>query len=101
VAKRTEAAVLGLGHPNAGDLVLIAAGSRYLRGGFPAGGSASALGPPEVPGQHGFDADPALDGLYLHVGDGVSSQRLGVVRELDVAGRVAARLGIAPPGKVP
>jgi len=101
VAARTEAAALGLGHPNAGDLVLIAAGSRYLRGGLPAGGGVTALGPPEVPGQHGFDADPALDGLYLHVGDGVGSQRLGVVRELDVAGLVAARLGIAPPGRTP
>lgn len=96
VAERAEATTLGLGHPNAGDLVLIAAGPRYLLGGLPAA-EGSALGPPEVPGQHGFDPDPALDGLYLHVGDGVGPERLGVVRELDVAGLVAARLGIAPP----
>lgn len=100
VVERTEATTLGLGHPNAGDLVLIAAGPRYLLGGLPAA-EESALGPPEVPGQHGFDPDPALDGLYLHVGDGVGPERLGVVRELDVAGLVAARLGIAPPRRRP
>ena len=99
VANRGEAEPLGLSHPNMGDLVLIAAGPRHLRGGIPA--DLGALGPPDIPGQHGFDRDPALDGLFFHVGDGVAPANLGVVRELDVAGRVAARLGIAPPGRLP
>jgi predicted AlkP superfamily pyrophosphatase or phosphodiesterase len=101
VATRSEAAALGLDHPNAGDLVVVAAGSGYLRGGFPAGGNVAAFGPPEVAGQHGFDPDPALDGIFLHVGDGISPARLEVVREIDVAARVAARLGIAPPRRMP
>jgi predicted AlkP superfamily phosphohydrolase/phosphomutase len=101
VANRAEAAVLGLSHPNMGDLVLIAAGPRHVRSGLPAAGDLAALGPPEIPGQHGFDSDPALDGLFLHVGEGVRPQRLGVVRELDVAALVAARLGITPPGRKP
>ncbi|MEO8585178.1 MAG: alkaline phosphatase family protein [Acidobacteriota bacterium] len=101
VANRAEAVALGVSHPNMGDLILIAAGPRNLRGGLPAAGDLAALGPPEIPGQHGYGADPALDGLYLHVGDGVAPASLGVVRELDVAGLVAARLGIAPPGQTP
>ncbi len=97
VANRAEAAAFGLSHPNMGDLVLIAAGPRHMRNGLPPGGDLSPLGPPQIPGQHGFDADPALDGIYLHVGDGVAPAHLGVVEELDVARRVAARLGISPP----
>jgi len=84
-----------------GDLVLIAAGPRHLRGGLPPAGDLAPLGPPDIPGQHGFDRDPALDGLYLHIGEGVPPAALGVVRELDVAGLVAVRLGIAPPGRTP
>ena len=101
VAARSEAAALGLAHANAGDLVLIAAGASYVRGGMPAGAGTSVFAPPETPGQHGFASDPALDGIFLHVGDGIAPARLGVVPELDVARRIAERLGIAPPGRVP
>jgi predicted AlkP superfamily phosphohydrolase/phosphomutase len=98
VATRTEASALGLDHPNAGDLVVIAAGGTQLKNGLSPGGDANPFSLPDTPGQHGFDPDPALDGIFLHVGPGVPPRRLEAVRATDVAALVADRLGIRPPG---
>ncbi len=99
VALRGEAAALGLGHPNAGDLVLLAAPGTSLRSGFPrAGAEAPILLPPDVAAQHGYGPDPQLDGLFFHVGPGVEASRVPLVRSVDVAARVAARLGLSAPG---
>ena len=54
--------------------------------------------PAEPPGQHGFGPDPELDGLFFHVGDGIRPDRLPLFRSIDVAPRIAERLGIAAPG---
>jgi hypothetical protein len=99
VALRGEAATLGLDHPNSGDLVLLARPGTSLRPGFPRqGGQAPLLLPPDLASQHGYGPDPALDGLFFHVGPGLETARVPVVRAVDVAARVAARLGLSPPG---
>ncbi|HEV8267032.1 MAG TPA: alkaline phosphatase family protein, partial [Thermoanaerobaculia bacterium] len=98
VATRLEATELGLDHPNAGDLVLVAADGTTMRGGFPAEGEkASLFGEGENPGQHGFGPDPKLDGIFFHVGEGVEAQRVESFRAVDVAARVSERLQIDPP----
>lgn len=99
VALRGEAATLGLDHPNIGDLVLLAGRGTALRGGFPKlGAEAPVLLPADVAGQHGYGPDPTLDGIFFHVGRGLEPARLPLVRAVDVAARVAARLGLSPPG---
>lgn len=99
VALRGEAATLGLDHPNAGDLVLLAGPGLTLKSGFPAGGeSAPLLLPSEVAAQHGYGPDPELDGVFFHAGPGLTPSRLPVVRAVEVAARVSARLGLSPPG---
>ncbi len=99
VLTRKEARSLGLGHPNAGDLVVLAAGGATLRHGFTNRPDSSLFVPAEPPGQHGFGPDPELDGVFFEVGDGVARKRVPLVRSIDVAGIVAARLGISPPGQ--
>ncbi|HMM36053.1 MAG TPA: alkaline phosphatase family protein [Thermoanaerobaculia bacterium] len=99
VALRGEAATLGLDHPNVGDLLLLAGKGTALRGGFPKlGAEAPVLLPADVAGQHGYGPDPSLDGIFFHVGRGLEPARLPLVRAVDVAARVAARLGLSPPG---
>jgi hypothetical protein len=99
VALRGEAASLDLDHPNAGDLVLLAGRGTTLRSGFPRQGeSAPLLVPPDVAGQHGYGPDPDLDGIFFHGGPGLAPARVPVVKAVDVAARVAARLGLSPPG---
>jgi len=98
VATRLEAADLGLDHPNAGDLVLVAAGGTTMRGGFPPEGEkASLFGEGENPGQHGFGPDPKLDGIFFHSGEGIEPQRVESFRAVDVAARISERLQIEPP----
>jgi predicted AlkP superfamily phosphohydrolase/phosphomutase len=99
VLTRNEARSLGLDHPNAGDLVLVAAGEVTFRHGFTDRPDAPLLVPAQPPGQHGFGPDPELDGIFFEVGAGVGRKRVPLVRSIDVAAMVAARLGIAPPGK--
>jgi hypothetical protein len=99
VALRGEAAPLGLDHPNAGDLVLLAAPGTTLRGGFPKSGDAAPLlQPSDLAGQHGYGPDPELDGIFLYVGPGLGPARLPVVKAVEVAPRIAARMGLSPPG---
>ena len=99
VALRGEAASLDLDHPNAGDLVLLAGPGTTLRGGFPRQGDAAPLLlPADTAGQHGYGPDPELDGVFFHVGPGVEPARIPVVRAIEVAPRVTARMGLSPPG---
>ncbi len=97
VLTRAEARPLGLDHPNAGDLVVLAAGGVTFRHGFADRPDGPLFVPAFPPGQHGFPPDPGLDGIFFEVGDGIAKKRVPVVREVDVAGAVAARLGISPP----
>jgi hypothetical protein len=99
VLTRSEARSLGLDHPNAGDLVVVAAGETTLRHGYTDRPDAPLFVGAEPPGQHGFAPDPELDGIFFEVGDGVERKKVPLVRSVDVAAMVAARLGIAPPGK--
>lgn len=99
VALRGQAATLGLDHPNAGDLVLLAGPGTTLRSGFPAaGGSAPLLLPPGLAAQHGYGPDPELDGLFFHAGPGLAAGKVPLVRAVEVAARLSARLGLSPPG---
>ncbi len=99
VALRGEAARLGLDHPNIGDLILLAGRGTTLRSGFPAqGGAAPVLLPADVTAQHGYGPDPELDGIFFHAGPGVAPERIPVVRAIEVAPRITARLGLSPPG---
>jgi len=99
VALRGEMATLGLDHPNSGDLVLLAGPGTTLRAGFPREGDAApVLLPADLAGQHGYGPDPDLDGIFLHSGPGLAPERVGVVQAVDVAARIAARLGLSPPG---
>jgi hypothetical protein len=99
VALRGEAARLGLDHPNMGDLVLLAGRGTTLKSGFPRQGSdAPVLLPADVVAQHGFGPDPDLDGVFFHVGPGIAAARIPVVKAIEVAPRVTARIGLSPPG---
>lgn len=99
VALRGQMAPLGLDHPNAGDLVLLAAPGTMLHAGFPkAGEGAPLLSPAGLAGQHGYGPDPELDGIFFHVGPGIAPARLPAVKAVEVAARVAARMGLSPPG---
>lgn len=99
VALRGEAATLGLDHPNIGDLLLLAGKGTAFRSGFPKLGAEAPIAlPADVAGQHGYGPDPVLDGIFFHVGRGLGPARLPLVRAVDVAARIAARLGLSPPG---
>lgn len=99
VALRGEAATLGLDNPNAGDLILLAAPGTTLRGGFPRPGEdASFVQPAEIASQHGYGPAPELDGIFFHVGPGLAPSRVAVVKAVELAPRVAARMALSPPG---
>ncbi len=97
VATREEARALGLDSPNAGDLVLVSAGGTSLRANLRADEKAPLFQTPEIYGQHGFDPDPALDGVFFHAGDGISPERVPTLSSLGIAGRISRRLGVEPP----
>lgn len=98
VLDRAEAARIGLDHPNSGDLVLFARPGYVFR---PISGG-KASGPAPVYGAHGHSgAHPDLQGIYLAIGAGVRPGSGKTVRATEVAPRVAAWLGIDPPGKDP
>lgn len=99
VALRGEASRIGLDHPNIGDLILLAGHGTTLRSGFPQQGSAApVLLPADVAAQHGYGPDPELDGIFFHAGPGIAPERIPVVRAVEIAPRITARLGLSPPG---
>jgi hypothetical protein len=94
---RQEAAELGLDHPNSGDLILFAhEGYAFAPG--PEAGTA-ATHPATVYGMHGYLASHAdMRGIYLAIGKDIKpATTSGTVQATDVAGRVAAWLGIGKP----
>jgi predicted AlkP superfamily phosphohydrolase/phosphomutase len=97
VARPRDLAHLGLDHPNSGDIVVIAAGPTALRWSFPARESDTLFHPAEIPGQHGYDPDPELDGIFFHAGEGIQTERVQVFRSIDVSQRIAARAGLESP----
>ncbi|HEY9420596.1 MAG TPA: alkaline phosphatase family protein [Thermoanaerobaculia bacterium] len=96
IVAREEAADLQLNHPNSGDLILI------VRPGFSAHGGLLDEDVPAAPttvyGMHGYlNTQPAMHGIFLSLGGGVSKGSTGPVRTTEVAGRVAGWLGIEKP----
>jgi predicted AlkP superfamily phosphohydrolase/phosphomutase len=94
VLSNAEAKPLGLDADNAGDLVVITTPGTGLRSIFREDGSESLFAASDDIGQHGWGPEPSLDGIFFHVGDGIAEERVPTFRAVDVAGRVAARLGL-------
>ncbi|HXU44087.1 MAG TPA: alkaline phosphatase family protein, partial [Thermoanaerobaculia bacterium] len=89
-------AEVGLDHPNSGDLVLFARpGYSFDEDPLPGGALAA---PTATYGRHGHLHDePRVQPIFLALGRGVPKSSLGTVKTVEVAGRVAAWLGIEPP----
>jgi predicted AlkP superfamily pyrophosphatase or phosphodiesterase len=98
ILTREEAARIGLGHPNSGDLVVFARQGFIFRS-LPAD---RASIPAPVYGAHGYPATkPEMQGVYMAIGAGTAPGSGGTVHATDVAPRVAAWLGIEPPRRNP
>jgi predicted AlkP superfamily pyrophosphatase or phosphodiesterase len=95
VLTRQEAAALSLDHPNSGDLIV------FFREGYGfrnllREGKLSA--PTNTLGMHGYlTTHPSMRAVYLAVGAGIPHGRTGMVKNPEVAGRVAGWLGIEKP----
>jgi predicted AlkP superfamily pyrophosphatase or phosphodiesterase len=99
VVPRSEAASVGLDHPNSGDLILFARPGYTFSGGLREG---RAAWPTSVYGMHGhLHHHEALHGIYLALGAGVRKGNAGTLQAIDVAGRVAGWLGIEKPRRQP
>lgn len=100
VFRREEAGEIGLQHPDSGDLILFAApGYTFYGAGLREG---RAAGPTPVYGMHGHLAgDPALDGIYLALGARLPKGTEGTLRSTEIAGRVAAWMGLEAPRPTP
>lgn len=89
ILTRREAREIGLDHPDTGDLIL------FAREGYSISASTSY-------GMHGHQASHrSMHGIFLALGSGVKPGKTGPVRNLDVAGRVAAWLGMEKPRAKP
>lgn len=96
VFTRQEAAEIGLGHPNAGDLMLFPVEGYMFTGGGLKEGRASM--PASALGMHGgLNTHESMHGIYLAIGAGIEPGNAGPLRTVDVAGRVAERMGIEKP----
>lgn len=96
VFTREEAAEVGLGHPNSGDLVLFPLAGYIFTGAGLKEGRASM--PTPALGMHGgLNTHESMHGIYLAIGAGIEPGNAGTLRAIDVAGRVAERLGIEKP----
>ncbi len=93
-----EAGARGLDTPNSGDVIAILANGTVASGAFLPRPDEPLFGTPDSPGKHGYGPDPALDGVFFHVGEGVARERVPAFRAIDVAGRIALRLGLEPFG---
>jgi hypothetical protein len=99
VLNRREAAALHLDHPDSGDLIL------FFREGY---GTRNLLRdkkistPATTLGMHGYlNTHPDIQAIYLALGAGVPKGRAGTLQNPEVAGLVAAWLGIEKPRPVP
>ncbi|HBL32124.1 MAG TPA: hypothetical protein DD490_35325 [Acidobacteria bacterium] len=93
---REDAGEIGLRHPDSGDLILFSAtGYGFSGAGLRKG---TSVFPSPAAGMHGhLPGDPRLNSIYLALGAGLRKGNAGIVRNVDVAGRVAGWLGIEPP----
>ncbi|HEV8581543.1 MAG TPA: alkaline phosphatase family protein [Thermoanaerobaculia bacterium] len=97
---RKAAAEVGLDHPNSGDLILFVREGYSARGGLLQEGRAAV--PADVLGMHGYlNVHPEVHAIYLAVGAGIPQGNAGTVQNPEVAGRVAAWLGIEKPRPTP
>ncbi len=96
ILRHDDLAEHGLDHPNSGDLVIFAApGFTFDPDPLPGG---ATVAPTDVLGMHGHRrGPPRLDAAYLELGVGVKRGVIPALSTLEVAGRVARRLGIEPP----
>jgi hypothetical protein len=97
---RHDAFEAGLDHANSGDLTL------FFREGYSAHGrllkEGRASAPADVLGMHGyFNTHPEVNGIYMALGAGIGKGSAGIVRNLEVAGRVASWMGIEKPRPAP
>jgi predicted AlkP superfamily phosphohydrolase/phosphomutase len=99
VISRSEAASVGLGHPNSGDLILLLRPGYTFAPGLREGRTAW---PTFVYGMHGhLNHHEEVHGIYMAVGAGIRKGNAGTVQGVDVAGRVAGWLGIEKPRREP
>ncbi len=97
---RLEALEVGLQHANSGDLILFFREGYSARGGLLKEGRASV--PADVLGMHGYyNVHPEVHGIYMALGAGIPKGSAGIVRNLEVAGRVASWMGIEKPRPQP
>lgn len=95
VISRSEAAAVGLDHPNSGALILFPRPGYTFSSGLREG---RAAWPTPVYGMHGhLNHHEELHGIYMALGAGVRKGNAGTVRSVNVAGRVAGWLGIEKP----
>lgn len=101
VLTRTEAAEIGMDHPNVGDLVVFAEpGYNFRDEDDPV--ASTPLSPTHVYGKHGYlNTYPAMNASYLVIGAGIEKGSAGTVRNTEVAGRVAGWLGMDKPRERP
>jgi predicted AlkP superfamily pyrophosphatase or phosphodiesterase len=100
IVSRAEAGEVGLDHPRSGDLIL------FLREGYSAHGALLKEGRASAPtnslGMHGYlNTNPKVHGIYMAIGAGIVKKSANVVQNTEVAGRVAAWLGIEKPKPQP
>jgi predicted AlkP superfamily pyrophosphatase or phosphodiesterase len=98
VLNQQEAAELGLENPNSGDL-LVFAREGYMFDDGPAPRGTEVTHPAPEYGIHGYlSSNSNMHGIYLAIGKDVKpGSTTGAVSNVDVAGRIAAWLGIQKP----
>ncbi len=97
IVPRGEAGELGLASPNSGDLILFAKEGYSFHGNALKEGRAAS--PSDPYGMHGFLNHHAdMHAIYMALGPGVRKGDRSPLRSVEVAGRVAAWLGMKPPG---
>jgi hypothetical protein len=98
VLNQQEAAELGLDNPNSGDLIVFAR-EGYMFDDGPAPLGTQLTHPAPEYGHHGYlSSNSNMHGIYLAIGKDIKpGTTTGAVSNVDVAGRIAAWLGIQKP----
>jgi len=96
VARPSEVPEMHVNSPNAGELLVVAAEGTSMRSELPVTPGSLFSYPLDL-GKHGLLPHPELDGIFLHVGEGIAPSQVVEVRQVEVARRISERLGIEPP----